>query len=75
VVTDPETLVCECGHQKATHALFGRHCLGEVFTDNMKKLEPCTCPRFKFWYDDDDDSLTPSEQALMDGCCLDEDLS
>jgi hypothetical protein len=65
MATDPGALICECSHQKDTHILSNRQCQGEVFVDGMKRLESCTCPRFKLWYNDDE--LTESEKEYIDG--------
>lgn len=54
-VADPEALVCWCGHQAITHVNNERQCEGTLLIDNGKKEESCSCPRFKLWYNNDED--------------------
>jgi hypothetical protein len=65
MAADPDALICNCGHPKPTHLFGERACEGEVEVEPSMKIEPCSCPRFKLWYNDDE--LTESEKEYIDG--------
>jgi len=64
-IPDPDALICQCGHPAPTHVLNERQCTGEVEVEPFMKIEPCGCPRFKLWYNDEE--LLPFEQDILDG--------
>lgn len=62
-MTDPEALICQCGHPSSLHVLGSRDCSGEMAIEPFGQIVPCGCPRFRLWYNDDEP--TESERELM----------